>query len=97
MSVKLKVHKDGPFKDKVYVHWLRICLNGEQGPIQTISRQAGPIVFGAAKFIHGCKPQSTVAHIDNGQFSGDPRAVNCPDCMKTKEFEAALAEQDDYE
>lgn len=93
----MKVHKDGEHAGKVVVHWLRICLNGEQGPIKTVRRQAGPVAFESARFIHGCKPDSKVAHIDGGQFSGDPRVVTCAECRKTKEFEEALAEQTEYE
>lgn len=95
--MKLRLCKDGEHAGKVLVHWLKRAPEGETAPIRTIPNRSGAMRLPGGYFTHGCQPKATRCQTDGGQFSDDPRVVNCAECRKSVDFQAALAEQDDYE
>jgi hypothetical protein len=89
-------HQDGPHAGKVVIHWLR---RDDKGPIQLEASRRGKlgVLFPAARFTHGCRPESTTPFIDNGQMTGEPLQVTCYQCSKSLAFKTALERDDDTE
>lgn len=81
------------------IHWFR---RHPDGPIRTAARVeqvgTGRLVLGGAVGSIACSPAitSVAPALKNGiihviDHTDDPRAANCPECMATLEFGAAIA------
>jgi len=94
MIINIKVLPDGRGK----IHWF---IRGEgpiENPIRVDQTEIGPITLGGAKGWIACNPQqNTVLPQQIGMehylclHSDEPRAVTCPDCIKTEEFKNHMA------
>jgi hypothetical protein len=98
LNIELKLLPDGT--GRIRIHWL---VRDPVGKIAIQSRVIetswGPKVMEGQRWRMACQPHlASIAPQQQGDktvpypCSDDPRAVTCPECMKTEEFEKARQE-----